>query len=539
MNFSAAARRPADYGDAERGLVRLVAAQMQSILERNRLRREAEVADAQFHALFDRSVDAIVIHREGRFLEANPAALELLGVESFEQLAEMPLFDFVPKEEDQATAAARIALLAKGEVPGPPFELTIRRVDGELRTVESMGVPVERADGLAALTLVRDVTERRRARKQLMQAERLASVGSLAAGVAHELNNPLAYVIANLEVVEEEVDEFAGGSPSQRLREIQDAIREAREGAEKARRIVRDLRTFSRVEEERRVPVDVHRLIDVAANMALNEIRHRARLLKEYGDVPLVEADEARLTQVLVNLLVNAAHAIPEGAVDENEVTVRTDTDEQGRCRIRVLDTGTGIPEEVRSRIFDPFFTTKPVGVGTGLGLSLSHSILESVGGTIEADNRAEGGAVFTISLPAAPTPAPETPEKPEEVRGRVMVIDDDEMILRALKRVLGRSHDVVACTRGADALVELQKGEFDVILCDLMMPTMPGWEVFEKIQELDEELAARVIFLTGGALGPTGENFLESVSNLCLAKPFDVRNLRSLVDAEIQRRRG
>lgn len=534
LNFSAAKPRASKYGKAERGLVRLVAAQMESILERMRLKRDAELADALFRALFDQSVDAIVLHRHGEILQANASALALFGAKSYEELVARPVFDYIPHEADRETAATRIERLARGEVPGPPFELVVRRIDGEIRTVETIGVPIERPDGLAALSLVRDLTERRRQREQLMQAERLASVGSLAAGVAHELNNPLAYVIANLEVVEEDLDEVV---PSARLRDMQDAVREAREGAERARRIVRDLRTFSRVDDERHVPIDVHRLLDVSVSMAMNEIRHRAHLVRAYGDVPLVEGDESRLTQVFVNLLVNAAHAIPEGAIDGQEVRIVTDTDPRGWCRVRVIDTGSGIADEQRSRIFDPFFTTKPVGKGTGLGLSLSHSILESHGGTIDADNRPEGGAVFTVSLPAAAVPSEPEPSV-GEAEGRVLVIDDDAMIGRALQRVLGRVHEVVVCSNGADALARLEDEEFDVILCDLMMPTMPGWVVFEKIRERDAQLAARVIFLTGGALGPTGEAFLESVPNLCLGKPFDVRQLRSVIDAEIQRRR-
>ncbi len=535
LNFSATKSRP-KYDKAERGLVRLVAAQVESILERNRFQRAAELADARYRALFERSVDAVIVHREGRLLEGNQAMVELLGVSSANELRGRRLLDFVPRKQDQRTAAERFERLARGEVPGPPFELVIQRSDGERRHVEAIGVPVERPDGFVALTLVRDLTDRRESQSRLIQAERLASVGSLSAGIAHELNNPLAYVIANLEVAEEELEAIVASSSSTRMRELQDAVREAREGSERARRIVRDLRTFSRVEDEQRVSLDVHRLIDVAVNMSMNELRHRARLVRSYGDVPLIEADESRLTQVFVNLLVNAAQAIPEGAVDHHEITVVTDTDEQGRCRIRVLDTGTGIPDDVRERVFDPFFTTKP-GEGTGLGLSLAHSIIESFGGTIDATNRPERGAELTVLIPAAPMPAPS--EAGSALRGRVLVIDDDAMICRALHRVLGRDHHVEVVTSGAEALKLLADQSFDVILCDLMMPSMPGWEVFAQLQARSPALASRVIFLTGGALGEEGENFLQSVPNLCLSKPFEVRNLRSLIDAEIQRRQS
>ena len=242
--------------------------------------------------------------------------------------------------------------------------------------------------------MARDLTDRKLMQARLLQSDRMASVGTLAAGVAHEINNPLAYVKANLDVLasrripqlavllrsleEERIEHLGGGEPddsayelSERLSQIAAMIDLAREGAERVRSIVRDLKTFSRADEETTTPVDVARVLDASVNMAWNEIRHRAKLIKEYGEVPPVEANESRLGQVFLNLLINAAQAIPEGRAYEHEIRVRTYADANDeRVVIAVSDTGSGIAKDALYRIFDPFFfTTKAVGVGTGLGL--------------------------------------------------------------------------------------------------------------------------------------------------------------------------
>jgi PAS domain S-box-containing protein len=244
-----------------------------------------------------------------------------------------------------------------------------------------------------------DVTEKRLVEARIILGERLASVGTLAAGVAHEINNPLAYVSMNLELILEEVRSIGGASPSGRMRELEELTREARHGAERVRKIVSGLKAFSRADSERRAIHDVHQVIDLALNMSFNEIRHRARLVKDYGEPPPVEADESRLGQVFVNLLVNAAQAIPEGQADRNEIRIVTRAEDE-RALIEVHDSGTGIPADVLGRIFDPFFTTKPVGVGTGLGLSISHSIVTALGGEITVHSELGKGTTFRVALP-------------------------------------------------------------------------------------------------------------------------------------------
>jgi PAS domain S-box-containing protein len=407
---------------------------------------------------------------------------------------------------------------------------------GKVRFADVNGV---RQAGRAA-GVVLDVTERKAMQAQLMQSDRLASVGMLAAGVAHEINNPLAYLIAALDFLDGECKEFAQKLPGVPSTELREALAEAREGAARVKHVVRDLKTFSRADEERRVQVELRPVIESTLNMVFNEIKYRARLVKEYGKTPPVLANEARLGQVFLNLLVNAAHAISEGRVDENEIRVATKTDDLGRAIVEVCDSGSGIPPDVLKHVFDPFFTTKPTGIGTGLGLSICHSIVTALGGEISVESQVNEGTVFRVVLPAAPPltgdhagaePALMTPSVAQRPRGRVLVVDDEPAICAALKRVLAPEHEVVVLTSALEAQDRIARGErFDVILCDLMMPKMTGMELHAELTSLAPEQAARMVLLTGGAFTPLASEFLNKVPNARVEKPFDAASLRALI---------
>ncbi|ATB51251.1 two-component regulator propeller domain-containing protein [Corallococcus macrosporus] len=248
----------------------------------------------------------------------------------------------------------------------------------------------------------------RQAQAQLVQTGRLAAVGQLAAGVGHEINNPLAYIVSNLEHASDEADALAReldgtrDDVGARLKDVNQALREALLGADRVRRIVQDLKMFSRPDDEKQGPVALHAVLDSAVKIAMGELRPRAKLVRDYGDVPRVEGNEARLAQVFLNLLINAAQALPEGHAESNEVRLVTRLGPDGRVVAEVRDTGSGISPELLGRIFDPFYTTKPVGVGTGLGLSLCHAYLTAMGGTIAVDSEAGRGSVFRVTLRAA-----------------------------------------------------------------------------------------------------------------------------------------
>ena len=380
------------------------------------------------------------------------------------------------------------------------------------------------------------------AQQARMLGERLASIGRLAAGVAHEINTPLSSVLANLALMGEALAKVADAGVV--TSELDEMLRDARAAADRVRVIVRDLKTFSRGDEERVGPVAIRPIIEATINMAYNEIRHRARLVKDYGESCRVHANEARLGQVVLNLLLNAAQAIPPGDEGSNEAghEIRVVTrDEDETVLIEVKDTGSGIPKDVLERIFEPFFTTKPIGIGTGLGLSICHSIVTGFGGTIDVDSVVGFGTRVRVHLPkgrALSIHPTASPEPPPVRRARVLAVDDDAQFLRTIARVLGRENEVVQAGGGREALERLSSGEkFDAILCDLMMPEMTGMDLHAELCRIAPGEAAAMIFLTGGTFTPEAQAFLESVPNPRLSKPFDLKEMRRTVAEAVERR--
>lgn len=373
---------------------------------------------------------------------------------------------------------------------------------------------------LAVLQL-NDLREYTPAHARLVLADRLMAVGTLASGIAHEINNPLTYILANATFLEEEFRRLATELPPENLKELLTVAREIREGAEQVRRIVHDLRSFAGYGPSEREPLDILAVLQSALQLAINEIKHRARLAIDLKPVPLVMADRQELGQVFLNLLINAAQAIPEGQAAQNQITVTSHTDEQGWAVIRIQDTGVGIPKDHWHRIFDPFFSTKPMG--TGLGLAISHGIVESLGGRLAMAQPAGGGTLFTVALqPARPSTATPDPSTPFTSRKnlRVLVIDDEPAILSVFTRT-ARDHHVTTVSSGADALTLLQSETFDCIFCDLMMPNVTGMDLYEQMQATRPELASRFVFLTGGTFTERAQTFLQHVRNPVLQKPF------------------
>jgi PAS domain S-box-containing protein len=432
-------------------------------------------------------------------------------------------------------------------------EYRLRRGDGSYALVLDRAFIArnERGEPAQVVGSVQDITEPRELRERLAMADRMASIGALAAGVAHEINNPLAYVSANLGALSRALGEIPEEARSPAVLEplgrCEQALAEARDGVARVAEIVRDLKSISREAEDKRAPMDVHAAIEVAVKVASVEVSPRARVVKEYGRVPLVLADEARLAQVFINLLVNAAQAMSEGAGEANEIRVVTRTDPEGRAVVEVRDTGPGIAPDVLRRVFEPFFTTKPVGVGTGMGLSICHGIVSAHGGELTAESEVGAGTVFRVALPAcaaeqqearsvAPAAKSEDDEGrrssvPPTKRGRVLVVDDEVKLGSVIQKELSTRHEVEFLTSGKDALARLQGGaRFDLILCDLLMPAMSGIALYQELQALAPDQARRMVFLTGGAFNHTAETFLHEVGNVCLEKPFNLEQLHAVV---------
>jgi PAS domain S-box-containing protein len=451
-----------------------------------------------------------------------------------------------PDDRDRVVVAMRSAL--SGGASGWNDEYRFQRGDGTYASVFDRGFITRDGRGRAVRMLgsMLDVTERKVMEAKLIQAERLASMGTLATGVAHEINNPLTYIMANVGYVSERLSRPSPADKAlprsaeelaEELAEVRAALEEAQEGAVRIRQIVRDLKVFARGDDERYGLIDVRQNLESSISMVWNEIRHRARLVKELGPVPAVEGNESRLGQVFLNLLLNAAQAIREGDAASNQIRVATSTDEAGRVRVVIEDTGVGIAPDLLRRIFDPFFTTKPVGLGTGLGLFICHGIIRAMGGDIVAESEVGRGARFQITLPPArvisspPEPPRQVGARPLPRRPRVLIVDDEARVAQGLERTLSREYDVVLAYGGRQAAeLMVRDQDFDIVLCDLMMPELAGSALFALIESTWPHLAARVIFMTGGAFTAETTSFLERVPNPRLDKPFDTDRLHAII---------
>ncbi len=400
------------------------------------------------------------------------------------------------------------------------------------------------AQVIGGVGLVDDISGERSARDLLSRAERLASLGTLAAGVVHEVQNPLAYVKTNLELAARQLE---NGAPLEQHRaELSNALGSAREGAERVAAIVRDLKTFARSDDAIRGPVALRSVIQAAEKLTQNHVRHRARLLVELEADATVWASESRLVQLFVNLLLNAADAIPEGAADDNRIVVTSHKLADGRVRVEVLDTGRGISREVAAHIFEPFWTDKPAGMGLGLAICLG--IVTSLGGEIFVESPDDGsnapgrGSRFVVVLPSAGEEAERHRDRPtpslrssEPVRGRVLIVDDEVRLAETLRIALSMSHEVEVATRGKQALELLLADDgYDVVLCDLLLPDLTGVDIFEQVLEKKPHLAPRFVFLTGGAFGERTRDFLQNVPNQRLEKPFDLESLERIVANQV-----
>jgi PAS domain S-box-containing protein len=496
---------------------------------------ERKLAEERFRiAVESAPCGMVMIDREGRIVLANREVEHLFGYDAGE-LVGRSLEILVPERFRAEHPRQRERFLAdpRARAMGAGRDLYGLHKDGSELPVEIGLNPIRTPEGALVLASIVDISERRHSEMLLAAADRMRAVGTLAAGVAHGINNPLAFVKGNILYVREELESVREqpGGPSERpfgpetLREAEEALAQAQEGADRIRDIVADLLTFTRKESSDGEPVDCHRVLESVINMTRNEIWPRARLIRRFGETPLVSGDESQIAHAVTNLVLNATQALPEGEAERHEIRLSTRSERPGRVIIEIEDTGPGIPTELRSSIFDPFFTTKPVGRGTGLGLSVSHAIVSAIGGRIEVDSGPEGGACFRVFLRAAERTAPHVPtcRPPTDTKARVLIVDDEPHILDMMRRML-RGHTHLTMARGGlEVLERVRAGEhFDAILCDLLMSEMNGMQLYEALQSEAPELVSRMLFVTGGAFTEDTRAFLDRVPNPVLVKPAE-----------------
>lgn len=462
---------------------------------------------------------------------ANATAVRLLGDAMPEAVVGLPVVDIVA-HEDRAMVMARVRAMGVTGVAAEMQRERLLRADGTIITAEVAALPLQFDGHASFLAVARDTSEQERMQALLAQSERLAGIGLLAAVVAHEINNPLAYALLNLEQVADGMRR--AGAPEPWTRGVDDAI----DGARRVQRIVRDLRTFAgslRDESER---ADVVAAVDAALKLADNELRFRARVVRVVSRVAWVRANENRLTQVFLNLLVNAAHAIPEQGGARSEVRVEV-SQRDGEVRVCVRDKGVGIAPEHLSKLFDPFFTTRAPGRGMGLGLSICHSTVTAYGGRIEVESNVGEGSAFTVVLPAetslperVKTPTPGQPMKALTVGSRRLLLVEDERNMRTvLHSLLAPRYEVVTAATGREALHALEAdGEWALVLCDLLMPEVTGMELYAWLEAHRPELCTRVVFMTGGAFTDRARELLERTAGRWIEKPFEFDALVELL---------
>jgi PAS domain S-box-containing protein len=529
----------AQHGTFEGKPVRISAIRV--ITERKRAEEALRRSETRLRRLIEHIQDMIVVERRGAVLFANPAALRYLGFADAAELVGTKALALV-HPGDRGSVLASWA----GAHDACARSVTARvvRRDGTVGTVEIAIAPMDDAyDGAPAnVVLARDISERQQIEARLIEVDLLSSIGMLAAGIAHEINNPLAYVTLNLGVIARQLAALRATVQAPRALElcgdIEELLATTQHGADRVQQIVRDVRVFARQSSDVRAPVALPQVLDATIQLALNSIRHRAELVREYEPVPIVDADEPRLGQLFLNLLINALHAFDDEPGQRAEIRVRTGTAADGAAFVEIADTGRGIPADVLGRVFEPFFTTKAPGVGTGLGLPICRSIATTLGGTIEIASTVGRGTTCRVTLPArasrversvAPMVAP---PRAAPARRRVLIVDDEPQLLRTLGETLGQIHDVTCTASGAEAISLLLSGAFDVVLCDVMMPTTSGVDVFDTVRRERPGLERRIVFMTGGAFSPGAHDFLATVPNRKLEKPFTLDEVvRALAD--------
>ncbi|MFZ5697590.1 MAG: response regulator [Pseudomonadota bacterium] len=511
-------------------------ARLSSVIERERRdaheraeRRRAQEALRQSEAKYRRIVET---GKEGVWVTDAQGVTRYVNERMADLLGCTPATLIGTPISDHVDVAARPAIEAchRGSGISELHDIEFHRTDGT-RFVSRLSVgafPDDQGRNTGVLFMVTDTTEQRKLNAQLIVSDRMCSVGLLAAGVAHEINNPLATLVACLDTVNDGIASMpAAVKASLESRRCTANLRQAREAAERVREIAQDLRIYSRAGDDQWEPVDLQVVMESAIRMAGVEIRHRAQLIRDFRPTPAVNASASRLGQVFLNLLVNAAQAIPEGAAGTNKIGVTLRPGEEGddHAIVEVSDSGCGISSEVMSQLFTPFFTTKEPGIGTGLGLSICQRIVGGMGGTISVRSAPGAGTTFSVRLPLArPQPVATAAAMPGAAcRRSVLVIDDEPAMVSAVQRMLSGMHDVTGCTSPRQALTDIRAGvRFDVILCDLMMQEMSGMALHAALTSTTSEQAKRMLFLTGGAFTPQTVAFLEREGIRHMEKPCD-----------------
>ena len=487
-----------------------------------------QASEARFRFLVEAAPDGVVILVRGTIVFINPRAAVLLGAASPESAIGRPIAGYLPAEEARL-AAERIAEMFRTGHEMPPNEYhTLHEPD---RVIEIKSIRCDWEGQPAVLAFARDVTERRAIQRRMVEADRLAAIGTLAAGVAHEINNPLTYTQLNAQRIEGLL--ATPGMPPALAATIRGHLREIDHGIARVASITQGLRLFARGDDEPPSAVDLTGVVEHALQMVDHDLRHHTQVVRRFSSVPRVRGNPSQLEQVVVNLLLNAIRARRPDT--DHTIELRIGSRGTDHVALAISDNGRGIDDDIRDRIFEPFFTTRPIGEGMGLGLSVCKTIVEGLGGKIEVDSMPGRGTTMTVVLvshhsatgrSSAVIPAEKSPS-----RGRVLIVDDERFVRDALARLLTSLHDVTVAESGEEALALIANNAYDAIVCDVLMPEMDGRQLYERVAVEYPDLERRFIFMSGGTFTEDLERFLSKVG--CLDKPFKLDAVLRAIEAK------
>lgn len=495
-------------------------------------------SEQRFRFLVEGIPEAIFVTEGTAITYANPAFEHALGIEGRLEAPDLDVLDLV-HDDDAPRLLRQIGDLATGPVAHAEYRMRTR---GEnWITFEVSAISAEFDGKLSVLWLGRDVTRRKEMEAQLLQADRLAVLGTLAAGMAHAINNPLLYTLLNLEHVARRLRQL--GTQRDYQGEARVRLAEAHDGAERVAKVVRQMRGLSRARPSEPRSVDLRMVLENVLAMVGNEIRHRGQLVTRSEPVPRVWATESELEQALLGLVVYVARSLPDEVGEGREICLSTSTDAAGNAVVVVSDNGPALEPEVKSHLFDPFGTEE----AAGLGLAMCQAILMSLDGSIDVESGPVRGTTFRVVLPPASVveserfPRPRSvPPPPLEVAGhrraRVLVIDDDPGVANTLRAMLEAHHEVKSVESGREALkILMSDEEFDVVFCDLVMPELSGIDLYCALELNRPHKAARVVFMTGGVFTAEAQRFLAEVKNRRIEKPFSLARIEQLLAEAVE----
>jgi PAS domain S-box-containing protein len=495
-------------------------------------------SEQRFRSLVESIPEAIFVTEGTAVTYANPAFEHALGIERGAIASGLDVLDLV-HDDDAPRLLRQIGDLAAGPVAHAEYRMRTR--DESWIMLEVSAISAEFDGKLSVLWLGRDVTRRKEVESQLLQADRLAVLGTLSAGMAHAINNPLLYTLLNLEHVARRLRQL--GSQRDYQGEARVRLAEAHDGAERVAKVVRQMRGLSRARASEPRPVDLRAVLENVLAMVGNEIRHRGQLVTRSEPVPRVWATESELEQALLGLIVYVARSLPDEVGEGREICLSTSTDAAGNAVVVVSDNGPALDPDTKAHLFDPFGTEK----ASGLGLAMCHAILTSLDGSIDVESGPVRGTTFRVVLPPASVAESERRPRPRSVpppplevaeprRARVLVIDDDPGVANTLRAMLEAHHEVKSVESGREALkILMGDEEFDIVFCDLVMPELSGIDLYYALELNRPQKASRVVFMTGGVFTAEAQRFLAEVKNRRIEKPFSLARVEQLLAEAVE----